>query len=144
MNLVSFTEIGKIHTKIYKKWYSLTFSGNPSWVWVADCCMSDYPGIYSVILLFVFTWVEKMTCWARYKATSHANTNNIDLFPSQVRNIWNKYLYLIPTLYQSPAFECRIPADYRQNASARTDGANSQDYWSVINMMIGHRYDLSS
>ena len=41
-----------------------------------------------------------------YKVTSLASTNNADLFPSQGRNIWNKYL--IPALYQSPAFESSI------------------------------------
>ena len=65
MDLDSFTEISKIHTKIYKKWYSLTFSGNPSCVWVADSCMSDY---LHMILLFFTPELKKMTCWVRIRS----------------------------------------------------------------------------
>ena len=50
--------------------------------------------------------VKKWPAELVYKVTSLASTNNADLFPSQGRNIWNKYL--IPALYQSPAFESRI------------------------------------
>ena len=64
--------------------------------------------------------VKKWPAELVYKVTSLASTNNADLFPSQGRNIWNKYL--IPALYQSPAFESRT-ADNQQIASAQTEEA---------------------
>ena len=56
-----------------------------------------------------------------YKATSLANVNNTDLFPSQGGGIWKNTLS--PLYTGLPLLRVNFTADYQQNASARTDDA---------------------
>ena len=112
------TDIGKTHTKIYKNDIPWRFPGiHHVTEWRTLAWVTIYPWFYCLNPPELKKWPAEL----RYKVTSRGNTNNADLFPSQGRNIWNKYF--IPALYQSPAFEKGFTADNRQNSSARTDDA---------------------
>ena len=106
----------------YRKSIKMIFSDvfRESIMWLSGEFLHEWLFTRDSIVWIRLSW-KKWPAELRYVATSRGNTNNADLFPSQGRNIWNKYF--IPALYQSPAFEKGFTADNRQNSSARTDDA---------------------
>ena len=112
------SQLVKSIPKIYKNDIPWRFLGiHHVTEWRTLAWVTIYPWFYCLNPPELKKWPAEL----RYKVTSRGNTNNADLFPSQGRNIWNKYF--IPALYQSPAFEKGFTADNRQNSSARTDDA---------------------